>query len=243
MKKLLFLLIMVVSLFSFTNVSAEEIATKTLSPEVETKVFEYLEAFDFGDGYTYPNGLIMYATNEYIFALVYENINNSYLFYKSNNNYVVMRTISNNTRHFIRFDLEGNFSYKTSNVVNISDGSNITSISNLVYTTFDIYTDENKTDIYFAKNYPKQEEVEPTPTTSPEPTTSPIPTDTPEIDTSELEKCDSFVCDISDSILSGFDDERFPFVKIIANFLLLLLMIFLFISPLWLLYKLWRWIF
>ena len=41
MKKLLFLLIMVVSLFSFTNVSAEEITTKTLSPEVEAKVFDY----------------------------------------------------------------------------------------------------------------------------------------------------------------------------------------------------------
>ena len=234
MKKIFLGLFMLFSFFSFTNVSAEEITTKTLSPEVETKVFDYLNSYEFSSEYDFPNDFMIYMTDTFIFALVYEPDDDAFIYYESDTNYLIFihsnSSSYNISRRFIRFDLEGNNDLNNSS--NIQHGAtNITFISNLVYTTYDIYTDKNKTDIYLKKNYPKKEEVEPTPTTSPEPTTSPIPTDTPEIDTSELEKCDSFVCDITDIILDGVDNDRFPFIKTIFHYLLILVFVFTIISP------------
>jgi len=90
--------------------------------------------------------------------------------------------------------------------------------------------------VFFEKNYPV--EVEPTPTPTPTPTASPIP-DNP--DTSELEKCDSFICDITDSILVGFNLEEFPFVRTVIYYLLCLVVLFACLSPFIILFKLVRW--
>jgi len=104
--------------------------------------------------------------------------------------------------------------------------------SNLYFSNIDILSEDGS--ILFQKNYPI--EVEPTPT----PTSSPVP-DNP--DTSELEKCDSIVCDITDTLLSDFNLKEFPFLEIIARFLIILLIDFSILSPLLIINRLLgRWI-
>jgi len=129
---------------------------------------------------------------------------------------------------------EQNSNYSLVNLIRNLSSSSYDS-SKIYISSVPIYSDENKTSVLFSPNYfPMGIEPEPSP--------SPEPTDTPEVDVSELEKCDSFVCDISDTILDDFDDDKFPFVKTIIKFLLLLLLIFIIISPFWLIYKLARWL-
>ena len=229
MKKLLFLLIIVVSLFSFTNVSAEELDYDTLVLNMIEHVSSQESSYDFSD---YPF-FIKRNTSGTILSMYFPKYENNFLgmIYKDSLYYFNYSTSSN---YYISYT----YTISTSKYSRSSGQhtSNLALVLNSTYdillcTSIDVYTDETKTDIYFAKNYPKQEEVEPTPTTSPEPTTSPTPTDSPEIDTSELEKCDSFVCDITDSILDGVDNDRFPFIKTIFHYLLILVFVFTVISP------------